>query len=64
MSGAGLGTNAAKVPNGGNNTRPGGASPIAESADPETLRFAIATGNRQTRRLARKNLRKAQRMQP
>ena len=64
MSGAGLGTNAAKVPYSGNNTRPGGASPMAESTDPETLRFAMATGNRQTRRLARKNPRKAKRLRP
>ena len=62
MSGARCGTNAMKVPFGGNNTRPGGAAPIAESTDADVLRFALATGNRQTRRLALKNLRRTQRV--
>lgn len=61
MSGAGMGTNAVKTPYGGNNDRPGGASELATSRDPETLQFAIATGNRQTRRLALQKLARLQR---
>ncbi len=61
MSGAGLGTNAVKVPFGSNNDRPGGASVLATSRDIDTLQFAIVTGNRQTRRLARQNLARIQR---
>lgn len=58
MSGAGLGTNAVRVLFGSNNDRPGGASTLAISRDPEVLQLAISTGNRQTRRLAKKNLAK------
>jgi hypothetical protein len=61
MSGARVGTNVAKVPYGGNNDRPGGASVVATSLDVEVLQFAIAAGNRQTRRLARQNLARLQR---
>ncbi len=64
MSGASVGTNAAKVPYSGNNDRPGGASVLGQSQDPEVLRFAIATGNRQTRRLARQTLARMQRKDP
>ena len=61
MSGAGLGTNGLTMPFGGNNDRPGGASELATSRDIGALQFAIATGNRQTRRLASKNLARVQR---
>ena len=61
MSGASACRNAAKTPYVGNNDRPGGASALATSRDPESLRFAIATGNRQTKRLARQNLARLQR---
>ncbi len=61
MSGSSVGTNPAKVPYSGNNDRPGGASVLGQSHDPEVLRFAIATGNRQTRRLARQTLARIQR---
>jgi hypothetical protein len=64
MSGASVGANPAKVPYGGNNDRPGGASDLGQSNDPEVLRFAIATGNRQTRRLARQTLARIQRKAP
>ena len=60
MSSAATGTNAAKTPYGCNNDRPGGASELATSHDPEVLKFAIATGNRQTRRLALKKLTRLQ----
>lgn len=62
MSGAGVGRNPANVPFCGNNDRPGGASDVATSRDPEALRFAIANGNRQTKRLAQKNLARLQRV--
>ena len=62
MSAAGVGRNPAKVPFSGNNDRPGGASDVATSLDPGALRFAIATGNRQTKRLALKNLARLQRL--
>ncbi len=61
MSGAKLGTNATKTPFGCNQTRPGGADALATSRDADALLLAIATGNRQTRRLARQNLQKMQR---
>lgn len=64
MSCAGVGANPAKAPYGGNNDRPGGASALGQSLDPEVLRFAIATGNRQTRRLARQSLARIQRKAP
>lgn len=56
MSGAKLGNNAAKVPFGCNNDRPGGASLLATSLDPNELQFAVENGNRQTRRLALQKL--------
>ena len=61
MSCAGLGGNPARVPFKGNNDRPGGASELATSRDIEELRFAVATGNRQTRRLAVQTLARLQR---
>lgn len=61
MSGPRACANAAKVPFSGNNDRPGGADALAMSRDVEVLQFAISTGNRQTRRLAQKNLDKMQR---
>ena len=61
MSGVGVGSNPAKAPFGGNNDRPGGASVLATSRDADELRFSVATGNRQTRRLALKNLARLQR---
>ncbi len=61
MSSASLGTNPAKVPYTGNNDRPGGASALAKSRDPDVLRMCIASGNRQTRRLARQTLARIQR---
>lgn len=64
MSGASVGTNPAKVPYTGNNDRPGGASPLATSRDPGVLLMCIATGNRQTRRLARQTLARIQRKDP
>ena len=41
----------------GNQTRPGGASRLADSQDPRAL-LAALDGNRQTRRLALKNVKK------
>jgi hypothetical protein len=61
MSSAGLGGNPAKTPHLANNDRPGGASALATSRDPDALALAIAMGNRQTRRLALKNLARLQR---
>ena len=61
MSGAGMGTNPASFFVGFNNDRPGGATVLAASRDVDTLKFAIATGNRQTRRLAAQNLARTQR---
>ena len=61
MSAAGVGRNPAKVPFSGNNDRRGGAADVATSRDPEALRFAIATGNRQTKRLALQNLARLER---
>ena len=58
MSGAKAGTGGLF---GCNQDRPGGADALATSRDIEALMFAIATGNRQTRRLARQNLQKMQR---
>ena len=59
MSKAGLNSNPAKMRPGCNQTRPGGASSLATTDDPEKLMIALQCGNRQTRRLALKNLRKA-----
>ena len=61
MSGASVGRNPAKTGFGSNNDRPGGASVQATSRNPDELQFAIVTGNRQTRRLALKNLVRLQR---
>ncbi len=55
MSGAPMGRNPAKVPPRGNQTRPGGASSLAASDNPTELLIALETGNRQTRRLAKRN---------
>ncbi|WP_139313449.1 hypothetical protein [Rhodoferax antarcticus] len=48
----------AKAHFGCNTTRPGGASWLATSTNPNDLIFATVVGNRQTRRLARKTLAK------
>jgi hypothetical protein len=64
MSGASVCTNPARAPYIGNNDRPGGASALGQSLDPEVLRHAIETGNRQTRRLARQTLARVQRKHP
>ena len=61
MSAAGVGRNPAKTPFSGNNDPPGGAADVATSRDPEAQRFAIATGNRQTKRLALQNLARLER---
>lgn len=58
MCGAKVGTNPVSVPFYANQTRPGGASAMAESKDPEHLLIAIRYGNRQTRRLALRNAKK------
>lgn len=42
-----------------NNNRPSGAAPIADSRRPDDLFAALAHGNRATRRLAARNLRKS-----
>lgn len=44
-----------------NTTRPGGASALADSEYPPDLILAAVTGNRATRRLARRNLLRAYR---
>lgn len=41
-----------------NNRRPSGAAALAESLDLHDLMHAMALGNRATRRLAQRNLRK------
>gem|GEM_PF-5825798 len=43
---------------GNNNDRPSGASSLAAAASPDSLMQAATFGNRATRRLARKNLKK------
>lgn len=58
MSKAKVNRDPAKVRPGSNFRRPGGASVIAESFDEHELLFAAVAGNRSTRRLARRNLRK------
>lgn len=57
MSGAPTGTNPKSMHFGCNQTRPNGASALAESLDPRAL-LAALDGNRQTRRLALKNIKK------
>lgn len=61
MSSASVGRNPAKTPFRGNQDRPSGASALATSRDPDALELAIATGNRQTRRLALQKLARLQR---
>lgn len=61
MSKARMGRNPAKVRPGVNLSRPSGANVIAESSDPRELIYAALEGNRATRRLARRNLRKQMR---
>lgn len=58
MSKARVNRNPSKVRPGANFRRPCGASSIAESLDERELFFAAIEGNRSTRRLARRNLRK------
>lgn len=41
-------------------SRPHGCSKLATAPDPRILRFAIATGNRATRRVAKRNLERLQ----
>lgn len=60
MSSAPTGTNAKKMNFGCNQTRPSGASALADSLDPRALLTAL-DGNRQTRRLALKNIKKLMR---
>ena len=57
MSGAPVGRNPKNMRYRGNNTRPGGASALADTQDPIAL-LAALDGNRQTRRLALKNAKK------
>jgi len=57
MSSAPMGTNPKNMRYGGNQTRPSGASSLAESLDPRELLIAL-DGNRQSRRLAVKNAKK------
>lgn len=58
MSKAPINRNPAKVRHGANMTRPNGASAAANSMDPEQLLRAAMYGNRATRRLAKRNLKK------
>lgn len=58
MSKAPVNRNPAKARFGVNNDRPSGASVSANSIDPEQLLRAAMYGNRATRRLAMRNLRK------
>lgn len=51
-----MGRNPKKLLLGCNTTRPGGASALATGDYPPNLIHAALTGNRATRRLARKNL--------
>jgi len=55
MSGAPVSRNPAKVRPRSNQSRPGGASRLAASDNPSELLLAMETGNRQTRRLAKRN---------
>lgn len=61
MSGAKLCDNGNKTPFGANNDRPSGASAMATSLDVTTLRFVVATGNRESRRLATRQIKRIQR---
>jgi len=61
MSSAPMVTNPNKMRHQSNQTRPGGASSLAANQDPRALQLALDTGNRQTRRLALKNIKKLMR---
>lgn len=50
--------NARKLRHNSNQSRPNGASTSADSFDPRELLYAALNGNRETRRLARRNLKK------
>lgn len=50
--------NPSKVRHTSNVNRPNGASISADSFDPRELFYAALNGNRETRRLARRNLKK------
>lgn len=50
--------NPSKVRHNSNRNRPSGANAGAESLDERELFYAALEGNRETRRLARRNLRK------
>jgi len=58
MTKARINSNPRKVPPGANMNRPNGASVMADTNDAALLLEAALYGNRATRRLARKNLRK------
>jgi hypothetical protein len=58
MSKAPMNRNPAKVRPGANMNRPNGAAAAADSMDPEQLALAAMHGNRATRRLAERNLKK------
>lgn len=58
MAKAPVNRNPAKVRHGANMSRPNGASLIAEAADDDQLQHAAMYGNRATRRLAARNLKK------
>jgi hypothetical protein len=62
MSGAKMGGNCTKMPFAANNDRPSGASTLATSLDVNELQFAVATGNRQTKRLALRQLGRLRRL--
>lgn len=57
MSSAPMNRNPKNIRHQANQTRPGGASSLADSQDPVAL-LAALDGNRQTRRLALKNAKK------
>jgi len=59
MSGAGLQTNPKKARHGANVNRPNGCSALATAATPAEMLAAALTGNRATRREARRNILKA-----
>lgn len=50
--------NPRKVRHTSNLSRPNGAGVSADSLDPNELRYAAQNGNRETRRLAERNLKK------
>lgn len=51
--------NPRKVCHNANQSRPNGSNIIADSLDPRKLFYAALNGNRETRRLARRNLKKS-----